>query len=920
LRASIAALEARNRTEVSAGLPFHETRAFGIGSATPNISRTSFSGIRERRVCANTESIVDYGIPMELPSRQHPLLPLFLTGPGLFLLSLLWMARSGDGERALADRGRSATPLQSPAWRGPTEAAHRSERGIRFSAVMAKVSESSSLTIPTSDQAGWKRRTRSVGGSGAEGRLAADPTVMSPPAARSSGLDARDFEALEARHQEMVLRLLAGESEGALGTAEASVLLPEVCFSPGTRSEVIRSFAAARRLAEERRFDSGVRAAATQLASRWTETATISSGFARGDPTTLTWSIVPDGINIPGSGGGEASSPSNLRAWLDARYGNESVWLPMFIQVFQRWTELSGVTYVREPNDDGAGFPSSPGVLGGRGDIRISGHEIDGNFDILAYNYFPQQGDMVLDTADSFFADTSNDSRKLRTVLAHENGHGLGLKHVCPTNATKLMEPFISSAVSTPKLDDVYSIQRLYGDRFEPNNSRTAPQDLGTLAVGKTTLADLSIDDNNDADFYRFAPPHDGSLLSAILRPIGASYPEGAQNSDGSCSSGTTFNALTRHNLDLELRDADGTTVLVAADSQPAGEDEAFSVFPLPNGSGPFFLRIFPTTSTNNVQLYELELTLVDTATPRLLSVGDVTVNEGAGTATLTVSVTPSAGESIDVGWQPATHTAASDVDFAAAGGTAVIPAGAVSTSISVPIFDDALDENDETLLVQLAAPANAVLADGSAVVTISDDDPLPALTVAPGSTGESSGVPASFAAALSAPSGREIRVDWATGTGASTFTPAQPDQDYLPTAGTLLLAAGETTGVIGPVQVLDDALAEADETFDLNLTAPVNVVLAIPSVTGRIYDDEGPLALAQTGSFGAPGLEGHPVITWDGVIGRRYRVETSSDLLIWIPLPGDSTITTTQTSLSFVDTSVNDSPRKYYRVVDVPP
>jgi hypothetical protein len=124
----------------------------------------------------------------------------------------------------------------------------------------------------------------------------------------------------------------------------------------------------------------------------------------------------------------------------------------------------------------------------------------------------------------------------------------------------------------------------------------------------------------------------------------------------------------------------------------------------------------------------------------------------------------------------------------------------------------------------------------------------------------------------------------------------------------------------LGPVEVIDDALAEADETFDLALANPVNVALTAASSTGRIDDDEGPLALALTGSFGAPDPDGHPVLTWDAVVGRRYRVETSSNLLTWTPLPGASTIIANQASLTFSDTAADGVMRRYYRVVDLPP
>ena len=58
------------------------------------------------------------------------------------------------------------------------------------------------------------------------------------------------------------------------------------------------------------------------------------------------------------------------------------------------------------------------GVLGTRGDVRIGGHLIDGNSNVLAYNFFPNHGEMIIDTGDSFYSGTTNNSRGLRNTTA----------------------------------------------------------------------------------------------------------------------------------------------------------------------------------------------------------------------------------------------------------------------------------------------------------------------------------------------------------------------------------------------------------------------------------------------------------------------------------------------------------------------
>src|SRR5690606_32741169 len=163
---------------------------------------------------------------------------------------------------------------------------------------------------------------------------------------------------------------------------------------------------------------------AFQLNPRWSSTATNGSGLQQGDPTILTWSIVPDGTAIPSAPGiNEPAAPSNLIAYLGGIYGvttadtnyTDEAWFPLVQSIYDRWSELSGITFVYEEVDDGATLGSgAPGVLNMRGDMRLSGHFIDGNSGTLAYNFYPDTGDMVIDTGDNFFVDTGSNSIKLR--------------------------------------------------------------------------------------------------------------------------------------------------------------------------------------------------------------------------------------------------------------------------------------------------------------------------------------------------------------------------------------------------------------------------------------------------------------------------------------------------------------------------
>lgn len=394
----------------------------------------------------------------------------------------------------------------------------------------------------------------------------------------------------------------------------------QACFSPGTPNDLVNAFQEALFPNPTQRF---------QGTGQWSQTATDGSGLPRGEPITLTYSFVPDGTFIP-SGVGEPLGLSNLFATFNALYGDVATWQALYAEMFDRWSQLCGITFVLEPNDDRASFPSSPGVLGVRGDLRMAGKFIDGNpvgGSILAYNFFPDGGDMVIDTADGFFSNLANNSRRLRNVLAHEHGHGMGAAHVCPINQTKLMEPFATTAFDGPQHDDIRGAQWRYGDAFEPDNTPATATDLGTLSSGESVSIGevpppsvqngsvLSIDANGEQDYFRFTTtgPVNASI---VLIPVGLTYDDSQQDSfqcsqePASCCSGRFINSRIVADLNVEIIDTDGSTVLATANSRPSGTAESLSMILLPV-PGDYFVRVFEGDNVAiKPQLYTLDLSV----------------------------------------------------------------------------------------------------------------------------------------------------------------------------------------------------------------------------------------------------------------------------------------------------------------------
>ncbi len=116
---------------------------------------------------------------------------------------------------------------------------------------------------------------------------------------------------------------------------------------------------------------------------------------------------------------------------------------------------------------------------------------------------------------------------------------------------------------------------------------------------------------------------------------------------------------------------------------------------------------------------------------PPTITIGDVSVDEGAGVAVFQVVLSAPSGITITVKYATAKGTAASPGDFQAVAGTLTFAAGTTLMTIRVPIVDDSLYEGNETFKVNLSAAANAKIQRNAAVCTIVDNDPKPALSLA---------------------------------------------------------------------------------------------------------------------------------------------------------------------------------------------
>jgi Calx-beta domain/Right handed beta helix region len=239
-----------------------------------------------------------------------------------------------------------------------------------------------------------------------------------------------------------------------------------------------------------------------------------------------------------------------------------------------------------------------------------------------------------------------------------------------------------------------------------------------------------------------------------------------------------------------------------------------------------------------------------DDAAPSL-SISNVTLTEantGTTNAVFTVTLSKASSQAVTVNYATADGTAIAGSDYVAASGTLTFAAGIVSRTIPVAVKGDTAYESNEGFYVNLSAPVNATIADGQGAGTITNNDaaPLPALSIDSVSVAEGASGPknAVFTVTLSKASTQAVTVHFATANGT-----AIAGSDYVATAGNLTFPAGTTSKTLN-VALTGDTVTEADETFAVNLTTPVNATIAAAKGVGTITNDDtgsGPSLAAST-------------------------------------------------------------------------
>jgi len=248
---------------------------------------------------------------------------------------------------------------------------------------------------------------------------------------------------------------------------------------------------------------------------------------------------------------------------------------------------------------------------------------------------------------------------------------------------------------------------------------------------------------------------------------------------------------------------------------------------------------------------------------PSLFALSASVIEGDSGTTPLVVPVSlqPPANGTVTVNFTTSGITATSGVDFTPVSGTLTFPAGSTLQNVVIPVIGDTSAEPNEQIRVTLSNASGATILNPTGIGTIVDDDGPVTITATGGSIFEgNSGTQAlPFSVLLDHPSGTPITINYAT---TSTGT-ATPGTDFTATSSSLTIPAGQTSGSF-TIPVIGDTAVESNETVVVQLSTSGSGIVATPTVTGTIVDDDGPATIAVFGDSIHEGCEGRTPLDFE--------------------------------------------------------
>jgi hypothetical protein len=237
-----------------------------------------------------------------------------------------------------------------------------------------------------------------------------------------------------------------------------------------------------------------------------------------------------------------------------------------------------------------------------------------------------------------------------------------------------------------------------------------------------------------------------------------------------------------------------------------------------------------------------------DDAVPTVAIVANpIAQAEGNTTAPYTFNVTLSnpSYQPITVNYATADGTATTlDSDYVSATGQVTFDAGETLKVITVNVTGDDKRESDETFRVNLTDINNQAV--GNTIATISNDDPIPTISIGNAAITEGNGgnTPIVLNVTLSNRSDQPVTVNYITEDSSATAGDNDYEAVLATSPETVIFAAGETIKPI-TINVKGDTKLESAEQFSVKLSTPTGGTIANGTAIATINNDDNPPALS---------------------------------------------------------------------------
>ena len=428
----------------------------------------------------------------------------------------------------------------------------------------------------------------------------------------------------------------------------------------------------------------------------------------------------------------------------------------------------------------------------------------------------------------------------------------------------------------------------------ETNETVTVSGTSGSLTVNSATISltdndaaptsiTLTVNDNSVGE-------GDGATTITVTATVGGTtrFAAATTVTVSVAGSGTAtavdFTAVSDFDITIAAGIASGTSTFTLTPTNDT-QDETDETITVSGTSGTL------TVTSATISLTD------DDATPTL-SISEPSVSEGdSGSTSLTYTVTLSAASARQVTVQYAdagTGTATSGTDYAAiTAGTLTFTAGTTSQTFSVSVTGDVLAESNETVVVALSSPTNAMISAtaGSATGTITNDDAAPtAITLTVNdSVAEDDGattitVTATVGGTTRFSAGTTVTVSVSdSGTATAVDFAAVADFDITIAAG---MASGTSTFTLTPT---DDVVDETDETVTVSGSSGS---LTVNSATISLTDDDAaPTAITLTVNDDSVAEDdGATTITVTATVGGTTRFAAATTVTVSVAGSGTAT------------------------------